>query len=253
VRKKWVVANWKMHTTASTARQLAADVVKGVGGDDRVGVALCPPFPFLPVVADVLRGSPVLLGAQDCYCEKEGAFTGEVSPWMLADVGCHFVIVGHSERRHKLGEGDELINRKVRAALDAGLITVLCVGETLAEREAKRVESVLLFQFDAGLSGLTPEHMKRVILAYEPVWAIGTGKNATPEQAQEVHELLRKRATLLFGEDRGRELPMLYGGSIKPDNARSLLTQPDIDGGLVGGASLKAADFLAIVKAGLPA
>jgi triosephosphate isomerase len=252
VRKKWVIGNWKMFTTAATAKQLAADVVKGVGGDDRVGVGLCPPFPYLPIVAEAVRGSPVELGAQDCYCEKEGAFTGEVSPWMLADIGCLFTLVGHSERRHKLGESDDIINRKVRAALDAGLYVVLCVGETLTQREAKRQESVLLFQFDAGLSGVTAEALKRVVLAYEPVWAIGTGKNATAEQAQEVHHHLRRRAAVLFGAEVAEKLPFLYGGSVKPDNAHALLTQPDIDGGLIGGASLKAADFLAIVKAGLP-
>jgi triosephosphate isomerase len=251
VRKKFVAGNWKMYTTAATAKQLAAGVVQGVGKDDRVTVAVCPPFPYLALVGEALRGSPVALGAQNAYTEKEGAFTGEVSPWMLADVGCQYVILGHSERRHKLGEGDEFISRKVRAALAAGLRVILCVGETLEERQAHRTEAVLESQLRGSLAGV--DTLANVVLAYEPVWAIGTGVNATPQQAQEAHAFLRGRAAERFGAEAARDLVIQYGGSVKPDNAVTLLHEPDVDGALVGGASLKADQFLAIVRAALPA
>jgi triosephosphate isomerase len=251
VRKKFVAGNWKMYTTAATARQLAAGVVQGVGKDDRVTVAVCPPFPYLALVGEALRGSPVALGAQDAYTEKEGAFTGEVSPWMLADVGCRYVILGHSERRHKLGETDEIISRKVRAALEAGLRVILCVGETLEERQANRTEAVLESQLSGSLAGV--DTLANVVLAYEPVWAIGTGVNATPQQAQEAHAFLRGRVAGRFGAEAARGLVIQYGGSVKPDNAVTLLHEPDVDGALVGGASLKADQFLAIVRAALPA
>jgi triosephosphate isomerase len=253
VRKKFVAGNWKMYTTAATAKQLAADVVKGVGKDERVSVAVCPPFPYLLPVGEALRGSPVALGAQDAYTEKEGAFTGEVSPWMLADVGCRYVILGHSERRHKLGETDEFISRKVHAALAAGLRVILCVGETLEERQANRTESVLAAQLSGSLAGLGAAGLANVVLAYEPVWAIGTGVNATPQQAQEAHAFLRGRIAECFGAAAAANLLIQYGGSVKPDNAVTLLHEPDVDGALVGGASLKADQFLAIVRAALPA
>jgi triosephosphate isomerase len=192
-----------------------------------------------------------LLGAQNCYVEKEGAFTGEVSPAMLLDVGCKYVIVGHSERRHKLGESDEFINRKVRAALDAGLEVILCVGETIAQREANQTEAVLDRQVTQGLAGLTESQLLRLVIAYEPVWAIGTGKNATPQQAQEAHAFIRRRIGQIFSEISAGSLLIQYGGSVKPDNAASLLGQPDVDGALVGGASLDADQFLAIVRAAL--
>ncbi len=251
MRKKFIAGNWKMYTDTAGARQLAAGVVQGLGKEDRVTVAVCPPFPYLVPVAEVLRGSPVGLGAQNCYPEKEGAFTGEVSPAMLRDVGCRYVIVGHSERRHKLGENDEFINRKVKAALAAGLQVILCVGETLQEREANQTEGVLDEQLTGGLSGVSVEGLRGVVLAYEPVWAIGTGRNATPEQAQEAHAFLRRRVGELCGEAAAQGLIIQYGGSVKPDNAASLLRQPDVDGALVGGASLKADQFLAIVRAGM--
>jgi triosephosphate isomerase len=251
MRKKFIAGNWKMYTTRGRAVDLALAVVEGVGKEDRVRVAVCPPFPYLALVADVVRGSPVGLGAQNVYPEPEGAFTGEVSPTMLLDVGCHYVIVGHSERRHKLGEGDAFINRKVHAALDAGLSVILCVGETLQERETNQTETVLDRQVTQGLAGVGAEPLKRVTLAYEPVWAIGTGKNATPEQAQEAHTFLRHRVGELCGAAAARALTIQYGGSVNPGNAASLLAQPDVDGALVGGASLKADQFLAIVRAGL--
>jgi triosephosphate isomerase len=253
VRKKFVAGNWKMYTNAAAAKQLAAGVVQGVGKDERVTVALCPPFPYLALVGEVLRGSPVALGAQNAYPEKEGAFTGEVSPWMLADVGCRYVILGHSERRHKLGETDEFISRKVHAALAAGLRVILCVGETLEERQADRTEAVLAAQLSGSLAGMDAAGLANVVLAYEPVWAIGTGVNATPQQAQDAHAFLRGRIAERFGAAAAGNLLIQYGGSVKPDNAASLLHQPDVDGALVGGASLKADQFLAIVRAGLPA
>jgi triosephosphate isomerase len=251
-RKKFVAGNWKMNTTRATAVPLAGAVVRGVGPSDRVTVALCPPFPYLPFVAEVIRGTPVALGAQDVYFEREGAFTGEVSPHMLQDVGCKYVIVGHSERRHKMGENDALVNRKARAALAAGLTVILCVGETLDEREAGRTEAVLDVQATAGLEGVTADMLRKVVLAYEPVWAIGTGRNATPEQAQEAHAFLRRRVGQLCGEEPAQGLRIQYGGSVTPENAASLMAQPDVDGALVGGASLVADKFLAIVRAAAP-
>jgi triosephosphate isomerase len=249
MRKKFLAGNWKMYTTAATARELASAVARGVGNEARVIVAVCPPFPYLIPVAEVLRGSSVALGAQNVYPEKEGAFTGEVSPTMLLDAGCRYVIVGHSERRHILHEDDAFINRKVQAALAAGLRVILCVGETLQQRERNQTEAVLETQLAGGLAGLTAERLASLGISYEPVWAIGTGKNATPEQAQEAHAFIRRRVGQIFGEKAAAALPIQYGGSVKPENAAALLGQPDVDGALVGGASLKADSFLAIVRA----
>jgi triosephosphate isomerase (TIM) len=254
MRSKFIAGNWKMHTAAATARQLASSVVRGLGAEGRVKVAVCPPFPYLALVGDVLRGSPVALGAQNLYPEKEGAFTGEVSPAMLVDVNCKYVILGHSERRHKpeLAESDALINRKIHAALAAGLHAILCLGETLEERQAGRTEAVLLAQLAASLAGVDAPRMARVVLAYEPVWAIGTGHSATPDQAQQVHAFLRQWVRETFGEETAAALPIQDGGSVNPDNAAALLRQPDVDGALVGGASLNADEFLAIVRVALP-
>jgi triosephosphate isomerase len=251
MRRKFVAGNWKMFTTAATARQLAGAVVNGLGTENRLTVALCPPFPYLLQVADVIRGSAVFLGAQNMYPEKEGAFTGEVSPAMLVDVGCRYVILGHSERRHKLGEDNAFINRKVHAALATGLSIILCVGETLQEREANQAETILEQQLTSGLAGVTDSAMDQVVIAYEPLWAIGTGRNATPQQAQDAHVCLRRRVEELYNADVARALIIQYGGSVKPDNAASLLGQADVDGALVGGASLQADQFLAIARAGV--
>jgi len=251
MRTKFIAGNWKMYTSSVQAEQLARAVVDGVGKSPKVMVAVCPPFPYLAAVHAVVRGTPVLLGGQNLYPEKEGAFTGEVSPTMLVDVGCQYVILGHSERRHKMGETDAFINRKVHAALAAGLRVILCVGETLEEREANRTEAVLNTQTTEGLKGIDADRLTNVVLAYEPVWAIGTGKNATPEQAQEAHAFLRRRAGELTSVQAAQQLIIQYGGSVKPDNAATLLHQPDVDGALVGGASLKADQFLPIVKAAL--
>jgi triosephosphate isomerase len=252
MRKKLVVGNWKMYTNAATAHDLAAAVVQGLGGETRVTVGVCPPFPYLLPVGEVLRGSAVGLGAQNCYPEKEGAFTGEVSPVMLKDVGCRWVILGHSERRHKLGESDAFINRKVHAALAAGLQVILCLGETLAQRQADQTEAVLDAQLSGSLAGLDAAALAGVVLAYEPVWAIGTGQNATPEQAQAAHAFLRRRVGERFGAAAAQSLLIQYGGSVKPENVAALLHQPDVDGALVGGASLHADLFLAIIRFALP-
>ncbi len=252
MRQKFVAGNWKMFTTASTGTELARAVADGLGKEDRVRVAVCPPFPYLAQIAAVVRGSRVELGGQNLYPEKEGAFTGEVSPTMLLDVGCQHVILGHSERRHKLGESDAFINRKVLAALASGLRVILCVGETLEEREAGQTNNVLCDQVAGGLANVRETDVDRLVIAYEPVWAIGTGRNATPEQAQEAHAFIRLQFAARFGEERARRLPIQYGGSVKPANAASLLHQPDVDGALVGGASLEAGPFLAIVRAALP-
>ncbi len=251
MRDKFVAGNWKMYGTAASCRALAKAVVDGLGAERRVRVAVCPPTPYLTVTADALRGSAVELGGQNCYTEKEGAFTGEVSPAMLADVGCKWVILGHSERRHKLGETDAFISRKVHAALAAGLHVILCLGETLDERNGHRTEAVLDAQLTGSLAGLDAAGLRRVVLAYEPVWAIGTGVNATPEQAQQAHAYIRGRIAKRFGEEAARTLPIQYGGSVKPDNAAALMHQPDVDGGLIGGASLKADQFLTIVRAAM--
>lgn len=251
MRPKFVAGNWKMYTSASSAKGLAATVAMNLGEDKRVMVAVCPPFPWLMEVADVLKGTSVMLGAQNCHYEKEGAYTGDVSPTMLRDVGCQYVIIGHSERRHGMGETDDVLNKKAKAALANGLKVIFCVGELLAEREANQTEKVLDTQLTNGLSGLTSAQMHSVVLAYEPVWAIGTGKVATPEQAQAAHAFIRGRVASLYDAGTAAHVQIQYGGSVKPDNAAGLMSLPDVDGALVGGASLKADQFLAIVKAAM--
>ncbi|MCS6850186.1 MAG: triose-phosphate isomerase [Gemmataceae bacterium] len=249
MRPVLVAGNWKMHTTVKSAVELAASVVRGLEADPRLRVAVCPPFPYLLPVAEVLRGSPVGLGAQNLYPKPEGAFTGEVSPAMLRDCGCQYVIVGHSERRHVLGESDAFINEKVLAGLAAGLTVIFCIGETLAERDAGLTHAVLDRQLTNGLAGVADDAWSRLVIAYEPVWAIGTGRNATPDQAQDAQAFVRRRVAQLASAAVADNLIIQYGGSVKPDNAASLLSQPDVDGALVGGASLKADQFLAIVRA----
>ncbi len=249
MRKKFIAGNWKMYTDSIGAELLAAGVVKGLGTDDRVTVAVCPPFPYLSRVFQTVKGTLVALGAQNLYPAKEGAFTGEVSPAMLVDVGCTYVILGHSERRHALGESDAFINHKVHAALAAGLKVILCIGETLEDRKAERTEAVLHIQLTGSLACVDAKALANIVLAYEPVWAIGTGVNATPQQAQDAHAYVRQRVGELCGGDAAQRVVIQYGGSVKPDNARTLLSQPDVDGALVGGASLKVPDFLAIIRA----
>jgi triosephosphate isomerase (TIM) len=245
-RTPFVCGNWKMFTTAASGRELAAAIVRGVI-DDRVRVAVCPPFPYLSAIGEVVKDSRVGLGAQNLYPAKEGPFTGEVSPTMLVDVGCQIAIVGHSERRHGLGESDEFVNRKAIAGLDVGMTVVLCVGETLEERQGNRTESVLDRQLTAGVKGIPAGALDRLVIAYEPVWAIGTGHNATPQQAQEAHAFLRGRFGELTSHAAAERVVIQYGGSAKPENVATLFSQPDVDGALVGGASLKPDLFLAII------
>jgi triosephosphate isomerase len=250
MRALFIAGNWKMNpTTASAAVALAGEVKAGVGQAADVRVALCPPAVFLHAVDKVLEGSPVGLGAQNMHWKPDGAYTGEVSGAMLNDAGCTHVILGHSERRHGLGETDAQVNAKLHAALGAGLIPIVCIGETREEREAGQTESVVDTQLTGSLAGLSPEQMAGVVLAYEPVWAIGTGLTATPAQAQEVHAFIRRRLGETFGAATAARVVVQYGGSVNPDNAGELLACPDIDGALVGGASLKSADFLGIFKA----
>ena len=252
MRKKFIVGNWKMYTIAAEAARLAKAVVDGVGIDDRVSVAVCPPFPYLALVGGILKGSRVALGAQNLYPEKEGAFTGEVSPTMLLDLGCQYVILGHSERRHKLGESDTFINQKVRVALATGLEVILCVGETLDERKTDQTQAVLDRQLIQGLAGLSAGTLTGLSIAYEPLWAIGKlGHHATPQQAQQAHAVIRHRFGQMFDEKSAQALTIQYGGSVKPENAAGLLSQPGVDGALIGGASLIADQFLAIVGAGI--
>jgi triosephosphate isomerase len=248
-----IAGNWKMHTTLAEARALAAAVREGCRGLADIRVAVSPPFTALAAVAEILAGSAVLVGAQDVHWERAGAFTGSVSATQVWDAGARFVIVGHSERRHGLGETDEIVRRKVTAALGQGLTPLVCIGETAAERTADRTLAVVTRQLDQALGERAATDVGRCWLAYEPVWAIGTGQTATPAQAAEVHAQLRAALGRLAGPAVAAACPILYGGSVKPEVTPALMADPDIDGALVGGASLKAADFIAIVRAGLEA
>jgi triosephosphate isomerase len=250
MRKPFVAGNWKMNTDSHTSVQLAELIVSGsceLAGNS-VTVAVCPPFVYMQSVAKAVSASHVAVGAQDVYYEAKGAFTGEVSPAMLKDVGCTYVLCGHSERRHVIGETDELINRKLIAALSGGLLPILCVGELLAERDASQTEEVVSRHLKEGLAGLSAEKVSAVTIAYEPVWAIGTGRTATPQQAQEVHGFIRDLLCQMYDAELADEIRILYGGSVKPNNSAELMSQSDVDGLLVGGSSLKADDFLAIVR-----
>jgi triosephosphate isomerase len=250
IRRKSIVANWKMHGTSAEATQLAKGVAKGMPHGAGVEVILCPPFSYLALVGEIVKGSSIALGGQNMYPEKEGAFTGEVSPTMLLDVGCEFVILGHSERRHTMGETDAFINKKVRLALDCGLDVILCVGETMAERTAHQTEAVIDRQLTLGLASVSADALTRVRIAYEPVWAIGNAEHhATPQQAEDAHAVLRTRFGQIFGNKPAEAVLIQYGGSVVPDNATAFLSRPGVDGALVGGASLKADEFLAIIRA----
>lgn len=249
MRRPLIAGNWKMNLDRAAAVALAQGVAQGTLHMEGVDVAVCPPFVYIDPVAKALEGSTVGLGAQNMYHEAKGAFTGEISAAMLCDLGCKYVILGHSERRHVLGETDKEINKKVRAALAAKLAPIVCVGELLAEREAGQTLDVIRRQFAGSLAGLSAEEMARLVIAYEPVWAIGTGKTATPEQAEQVHLDLRRIVEDRYNKQVAEQVRILYGGSVTPDNAAQLLAQPDIDGALVGGASLKTPTFLALVGA----
>jgi triosephosphate isomerase len=250
LRKKIIAGNWKMNKSVADAADLAEGIRRDLAECREVDVVLCPPFTALKTVGDVIADTVIKLGAQNMHWEPDGAYTGEISAGMLRDLYCHCVILGHSERRAYFGETDEIVNRKVKAALAACLMPIVCVGETLEEREAGRTEDVVRAQLTGSLAGLG-DSLKQVVVAYEPVWAIGTGRTATPAQAQEVHAFLRSVLAEMGGEDLAQGVRIQYGGSMKPANAAELLAQPDIDGGLIGGAALEARSFVEIVRAGM--
>ncbi len=248
MRKPLIAGNWKMHKTPEEARAFASQLLEELKEEREVEVVVAPPFVSLLPVKEALGNGPIKLAAQNVHWEKEGAFTGEVSPLMLREAGCEYVIVGHSERRGYFGETDEVVNRKVKALLDVGLKPILCVGETLKEREEGKTFEVVEAQVKGGLKDLEAEGGKELVVAYEPVWAIGTGRTATPHQAQEVQAFIRGILKELFGEEVAREIRILYGGSVKPENITELMAEEDIDGALVGGASLKVDSFVKIVR-----
>ncbi|RKY05578.1 triose-phosphate isomerase [Candidatus Poribacteria bacterium] len=248
MRMPLIAGNWKMNKTVGEAVQLVEELKKLVADVKDVEIAVAPPFTALYPVAQALKGSNIKLAAQDVFWEDSGAYTGEISPVMLKDLGCQYVIVGHSERRQYFGETNETVNRKVKAVLRHGMRPIMCVGEKLEEREAGKTMEVVKDHVVGGLEGLSEEEMERVVIAYEPVWAIGTGRTATPQQAQEVHQFIRELLAEMFSKETAERVRIQYGGSIKPENIAGLMAQPDIDGGLVGGASLQAESFAKIVK-----
>jgi len=247
-RKKLMAANWKMYKTPQQAQEFLRAFLPLVSEHTRDEIAICPPFVCLPAVVEGVAGSNLGVGAQNLHWEKEGAYTGEVAAAMLVAVGCTHVIIGHSERRQYFGETDDTVNKKLERALEAGLTPILCVGEVLEEREAGLTEEVLRRQCERGLRGISGERAARLVIAYEPVWAIGTGKTATPQLAAEAHRVIRAEAAKALGKEVAQRMRILYGGSVKPENAKALMAESEIDGGLVGGASLDAKSFAAIVK-----
>jgi triosephosphate isomerase len=248
MRKIIIAGNWKLNKTINEAVDLVEALKKEVTGVTQVDIVVCPVYTALAAVKGSLEGSNIGLGAQDCFWEDSGAFTGEVSAALLKDAGVQYVVIGHSERRQFFGETDITVNKRTVSALKHGLIPIVCVGETLEERESQRTFDVIKKQCSGSLAGFSTEEMKKIIIAYEPVWAIGTGKTATPDQAQEVHKYIRKLISDMFEPETAEVVRIQYGGSVKPDNAAELMKQPDIDGALVGGASLKADSFTGIIK-----
>ena len=247
-RKVIIAGNWKMNKTASEGVALVK-ALKGLVADvDNVEIVVCPPFTSIEAVARELKGSNIKVGAQNVHWKENGAYTGEISCAMLKEIGIDYVIIGHSERRQYFGETDETVNLRVKAALAAGFKVMVCVGETLEEREGAKTNDVLSTQLGGGLAGLTAADMENVVIAYEPVWAIGTGKTATPDMAEETHAFIRQTVAKLFNEEVAANVRIQYGGSMKPENAAELVAQADIDGGLIGGAALKADSFAALVK-----
>ena len=251
-RKILIAGNWKMNKTATEAVELAKPIIDAVANQNDIDVLMCPTFTSIPAVSALVGNSTVKIGAQNVSDKAAGAYTGEISAAMLRDLQVSYVILGHSERRSYYGETDAFINKKVLACLESNLKPVLCVGETLEEREAGKVEEVIKTQLVGGLADVPADKAESVVIAYEPVWAIGTGKTATPEQAQEVHAFIRQTLTEILGTV-SANIRILYGGSMKPSNADELLAKPDIDGGLIGGAALVANDFLALVNSGVKA
>jgi triosephosphate isomerase len=248
MRKKVIAANWKMYKTPDQTRDFFRDFLPLVAGHDRDEIVVCPPFIDIPTAVEAAKGSNVAVGAQDLHWEKEGAYTGEISTGMLLSVGVTHVIIGHSERRQYFGETDDVVNLKLKAALEAGLTPITCVGEVLEEREANLTEDVLRRQCLRAFHAISAKKAAKLVIAYEPVWAIGTGKTATPQLAADAHVLIRAEAAKAFGQEHADNLRILYGGSVKPENAKALMAEAEIDGALVGGASLDPKSFAAIVK-----
>lgn len=248
MREKLIAANWKMYKTPQQAQEFLRAFLPLVDGHTRDQIAICPPFVCLPAVVEALSGSGIGVGAQNLHWEKEGAYTGEVSAGMLAAIGCTHVIIGHSERRQYFGETDDTVNRKLETALEIGLTPIMCVGEVLQERESGLTENVLRRQCQRGLRGISGAKARKLVIAYEPVWAIGTGKTATPQIAAAAHVVIRAQAAQALGKEVADRMRILYGGSVKPDNAKVLMSESEIDGALVGGASLDPKSLAAIVK-----
>ena len=247
-RLPFIAGNWKMNKTVGEALDLVRELKTAISGVKGVEVAVAPPFTALYTVHKELEGSSIRLAAQNLYWEEKGAFTGEVSPLMIKEIGCHYVIIGHSERRQFFGETDETVNRRIKAVLFQDLKVIFCIGETLKEREGGKTFSVVERQVEGGLKGLGDKEMKNIVIAYEPVWAVGTGKTATPEQAEEVHRFIREKIEKLYSREVSEEIRIQYGGSVTPENIKGLMSQPNIDGALVGGASLKSESFSKIVR-----
>ncbi len=247
-RRPIIAGNWKMNKTTVEARDLASKLIPLIAGIKERDIVLAPPFTALQTVAGVIKGTGIALSAQNLHWEDKGAFTGEISAEMLLDLGCKYVIIGHSERRQFFSENDETVNKKLRQALNKGLLPIVCVGETLKEREAGKANEVIERQVTGALKGVTAAEMQKVIIAYEPVWAIGTGKTATPEQANEIHSFIRNKSEIVYGKEVAGALRIQYGGSVTPENVSTLMAMPDIDGALVGGASLKPESFSARVN-----
>ena len=248
MRRPLIAGNWKMNENIAESVELVSQLREMVSDVSEVEIVVAPPYTALGSVADAIKGSNIFLSAQNIFWEESGAFTGEVAPLMLKDIGCQYAIVGHSERRQYFGETNETVNKRLKAALKVSLAPIVCVGEVLEEREAEKTLDVIEQQLKEGLNGLSADEMEKVVIAYEPVWAIGTGKTATPDQAQEIHQFIRKLITQIFSKEVAEGTRILYGGSVKPDNVDQLMSQKDIDGALVGGASLKAGSFARIVK-----
>ena len=248
MRVPLIVGNWKMYKTLAETTQFFREFLPLVANSTHCEIAIAPPFTAIGTAVELARGSRVAIAGQDIYWEKQGAFTGQISGPMLAEAGCRFTIIGHSERRQYFGETDQTVNKKIRAALGKELEAIVCIGELFEEREAGRTEAVLDRQIEQGLDGLTAAEFARIIIAYEPVWAIGTGRTATPEIAEQAHEFIRSQVASRFGQEAAERVRILYGGSVKPDNSKALLAQADIDGALVGGASLEAKSFAAVVN-----
>jgi triosephosphate isomerase len=248
MRKKLIAANWKMYKTPDQTRDFFSAFLPLVKSHTRDEIVVCPPYLDIPTAVESTKGSNVGIGAQNMYWEKEGAYTGEISAGMIVAAGCSHVIIGHSERRQYFGETDDTVNQKLKVALDAGLTPIVCIGEVLEEREAGITDDVLRRQCSIGFRGISGERAAKLVIAYEPVWAIGTGKTATPQIAESAHLTIRGEAAKAFGKEFADQVRILYGGSVKPDNAKALMSEQDIDGALVGGASLDAKNFAAIVQ-----